>query len=57
MSFLDPARARTELDFRPTPLATSLAAIVASFLAHPPESPPPGYAGRAREIALAAGAS
>ena len=53
MSFLDPARARAELDFRPTPLATSLTAIVASVLAHPLESPPPGYATRGREIALA----
>lgn len=53
MSFLDPARARAELDFRATPLLASLDAIVASFLAHSPESPPPGYASRGREVGLA----
>jgi nucleoside-diphosphate-sugar epimerase len=54
MSFLDPARAREELGFVPTPLPASMASIVASFLAHPPAAPPEGYAGRARERELAA---
>ena len=57
MSFLDPARAREELGFAPTPVATYLGAIVASFLAHPPASPPEGYAGRDRERELLAGRS
>jgi nucleoside-diphosphate-sugar epimerase len=56
MSFLDPARARDELGFVPTPLATALLSIVASFLAHPPAAPPEAYATRARELALAAAA-
>ncbi len=54
MSFLDPSRARDELGFSPTPLGTSLASIVAGFLAHPPAAPPEAYATRARELALAA---
>jgi nucleoside-diphosphate-sugar epimerase len=53
MSLLDPSRARAELGFVPTPLPTYLASIVASFLAHPPASPPDGYAARPREQALA----
>lgn len=53
MSCLDPALAKAELGFRHEPLAEYLGRIVASFLAHPPESPPPGYARRAEEIALA----
>jgi nucleoside-diphosphate-sugar epimerase len=53
MSLLDPARARTELGFAPTPLLAYLGSIVASFLAHPPASPPEAYAARARELALA----
>lgn len=53
MSFLDPSRARDELRFRHLPLDEYLGRIVAAFLAGPP-SPPEGYAGRAREIALAA---
>jgi nucleoside-diphosphate-sugar epimerase len=53
MSLLDPARARAELGFAPTPLPTVLASIVGSFLAHPPPAPPEGYAAaRQREIAL-----
>ncbi len=56
MSFLDPALARESLGFRHEPLAEYLGRIVASFLAHPPEGPPPGYARRAEEVALAAGA-
>jgi nucleoside-diphosphate-sugar epimerase len=55
MSFLDPARARQELGFRPTPVPESLAAIVAAFLAHPPSAPPEGYATRAGELGLARG--
>jgi len=54
MSFLDPALARRELAFAPTPLRACLGAIVASFLAHPPATPPEGYASRDRERALAA---
>lgn len=57
MSFLDPARARAELGFVPTPLPTVLASIVASFLAHPPATAPEAYAMRSREIELAVGAA
>jgi nucleoside-diphosphate-sugar epimerase len=53
LSLLDPARAREELGFRPTPLPAYLGSIAASFLAHPPDSPPDGYADRRRELALA----
>jgi nucleoside-diphosphate-sugar epimerase len=53
MSFLDPGRARAELGFAPTPLPTYLAAIVASFLAHPPSAPPEAYSSRGRERELA----
>jgi nucleoside-diphosphate-sugar epimerase len=53
MSFLDPARARAELGFEPTPLATALASIVASFLAHPPPDRPDAYGERAQEIEFA----
>jgi nucleoside-diphosphate-sugar epimerase len=53
MSFLDPARARRELGFVPTPLPAYLGSIVASFLAHPPAAPPDAYAARPRELALA----
>ena len=52
MSFLDPARARAELGFIPTPLPVSLGSIVASFLAHPPASPPEAYASRPRELGV-----
>jgi nucleoside-diphosphate-sugar epimerase len=55
MSFLDPGRARSDLGFTPTPLEASLAAIVASFLAHPPPDRPEAYGSRSRELALAAG--
>lgn len=54
MSFLDPSRAGAELGFRHEPLAAYLDKIVTTFLANPPEDPPPGYATRAAEIALAA---
>lgn len=56
ISHLDPSLARAELGFRATPLTDALRSIVASFLAHLPESPPEGYSGRAREVALAASA-
>jgi len=52
MSFLDPARAKAELGFRHEPLASYLDKIVASFLAHAPAEPPPGYETRERERAL-----
>jgi nucleoside-diphosphate-sugar epimerase len=52
MSLLDPARARAELGFNHRPLVAYLDAIVASFLAYPPATPPEGYARRAEEIAL-----
>lgn len=54
MSLLDPGLARADLGFKPEPLAAYLGKVVASFLAHPPESPPPGYANRDAERALAA---
>jgi hypothetical protein len=54
MSFLDPSRARDELGFRHLALEQYLGRIVASFLAHPPESPPDAYEARSRELALAA---
>jgi hypothetical protein len=53
MSFVDPALAKADLDFRHEPLASYLDKIVASFLAHPPAEPPPGYDGRQRELRLA----
>ncbi|NUQ75308.1 MAG: NAD-dependent epimerase/dehydratase family protein [Polyangiaceae bacterium] len=53
MSLLDPRRAEAELGFRHEPLERSLEKIVASYLAHPPPSPPEGYAQRRDEIALA----
>jgi len=54
MSFVDPSRARTEFGFHHEPLPAYLGRITASFLAHPPPSPPASYAQRAAEIALAA---
>jgi nucleoside-diphosphate-sugar epimerase len=53
MSFLDPARAKAELGFRHEPLGAYVDKIVAAFLAHPREDPPPGYEHRAAELALA----
>jgi nucleoside-diphosphate-sugar epimerase len=53
-SFLDPTRAREELGFRHLALDAYLGRIVASFVAHPPAAPPPGYAARETELALAA---
>lgn len=52
MSFLDPSRAAHELRFVHEPLVRYLDTIVASFLAHPPADPPPGYEHRAEETAL-----
>ncbi len=53
MSFLDPSRSRRELGFRHEPLDAYLGKIVASFLAHPPPSPPDGYVHRAAERDIA----
>ncbi len=52
-SRLDPTKAREQRGFRPRPLRDALDVIVRSFLAHLPEAPPDGYAGRAAEIRLA----
>jgi nucleoside-diphosphate-sugar epimerase len=52
MSFLDPARAKSELRFRHEPLGSYLDKIVTSFLAHPPAAPP-GCEHRSRELELA----
>jgi hypothetical protein len=54
MSFLDPARARAQWGFRHEPLRQYLDKIVTDFVNHPPKEPPPGYATRPRETALAA---
>ena len=53
MSFLDPTRAKAELGFRHEALGVYLDKIVTSFLAHPPDTTPEGYATRAAEVALA----
>lgn len=55
MSFLDPRRAGDELGFRHAPLARTIAAVVASFLAHTPADRPKGYAGREVERRIATG--
>lgn len=54
MSLLDPARAVDELGFVHPSLDIYLDSIVASLLASWPQTPPPGYAQRAGELALAA---
>jgi nucleoside-diphosphate-sugar epimerase len=54
MSFIDPGLARAELGFQHEPLGSYLEKIVASFLAHPPAEPPPGYEQRVLERELAA---
>ena len=54
MSRLDPTRLREELDFRHMPLTTYLEAIVAHFLANPPDDRPTGYRNREAELQLAA---
>jgi hypothetical protein len=53
MSFIDPSLAKAELGFRHEPLASYLDKIVTTFLAHPSQSPPPGYEQRAAERRLA----
>jgi nucleoside-diphosphate-sugar epimerase len=53
MSCLDPKLAKAELGFQHEPLREYLGRIVASFLAHTPPAPPPSYAKRRDEIALA----
>ncbi len=53
MSFIDPSLAKAELGFQHEPLGGYLDKIVASFLAHPPAEPPPGYEARATELRLA----
>ncbi len=53
MSFIDPGLAKAELGFRHEPLASYLDKIVTSFLANPPQAPPPGYEHRATETRLA----
>jgi hypothetical protein len=55
MSFIDPGLAKAELGFRHDPLGTYLDKIVTSFLANPPQAPPPGYEHRATELHLANG--
>jgi nucleoside-diphosphate-sugar epimerase len=52
MSRLDPTRIREELGFRHLPLTTYLEAIVAHFLANPPEDRPAGYRNREAELRL-----
>jgi nucleoside-diphosphate-sugar epimerase len=52
MSFVDPARARSVLGFWHEPTREYLGRIVATFLAHPPADPPPGYANRSAEVIL-----
>ena len=54
MSDMDGANARLDLDFAPQPLRRYLDKIVSSFLNHPPAEPPPNYANRPAELALAA---
>jgi nucleoside-diphosphate-sugar epimerase len=53
MSLLDPGRAVRELGFVHPPLESYLDSIVASLFAAWPAAPPPGYAQRAGELALA----
>jgi nucleoside-diphosphate-sugar epimerase len=52
-SMLDPSKARRELGFEHEPLRSYLGKVIASFLAHPPPSPPEGYARRDEELELA----
>lgn len=53
MSHLDPSRAVAELGFSHPPLGAVLDSIIASLLSAWPASPPPGYAQRDAELALA----
>lgn len=55
MSRIDPGRAVAELGFAHPPLDAYLDAILASLFAAWPDAPPPGYAQRAGELALAHG--
>jgi hypothetical protein len=52
MSRLDPAKIKAELGVVHEPLDRYLGKIIASFIAHPPPSPPETYRGRKAEIAL-----
>ena len=52
-SLLDPSRAVAELGFEHPPLDAYLDATIASLQASWPAAPPPGYAQRDRELALA----
>ena len=52
MSLLDPARATDLLGFSHRPLGAYLDSVVASFLAHKSEAPPPGYEHREDEQRL-----
>jgi nucleoside-diphosphate-sugar epimerase len=54
MSFLDPAKAKSELQFQHEPLRSYLEKIVNCFLNHRPATPPENYAHRPAELALAA---
>ncbi len=53
MSLLDPSLAKRELGFSHRPLGVYLSSIVASFLSFTPPEPPPDYAHREAERALA----
>ena len=55
MSFLDPARARTELGFQHETPVSYLDKIIASYLNHPPDAPPAGYSRRQTELRVAGG--
>jgi nucleoside-diphosphate-sugar epimerase len=57
MSRLDPGRAVAELGFAHPPLDTYLDSILARLLAAWPAAPPPGYAHRRAELALARSAA
>ncbi len=53
-SHLDMSKALRSLAFHPEHLRRCLDKIVSSFLSHPPMEPPPNYANRRAELALAA---
>lgn len=53
MSHLEPAKAKTDLGWRPTPLGSGLDSIVAAFVAYPPTTKPDGYRHREVERTLA----
>jgi hypothetical protein len=50
---LDPSRAAREWGFRGTPIQDCIPGIVRAHLENPPGDSDPGYAHRARELALA----